>query len=86
MEQFKIWDFVWAVYQVGHQIRHLVHWNTAIRHCLLYMYIAALLNVLLPDLKFASPVVVFFCRHTFHEDCLPAHAAASCDFLYIKIV
>jgi len=33
--------------------------------------------LLAADLKFASPVVVFFCRHTFHEDCLPAHAPAS---------
>jgi len=50
-----------------------------------YEYITAVLNgqlvvcviVLVPDLKFASPVAVFFCRHSFHEDCLPAHAPAS---------
>jgi len=34
-------------------------------------------SLLAADLKFASSVVVFFCRHTFHEDCLPAHAPAS---------
>jgi len=33
--------------------------------------------MLMLDLKFASPVAVFYCRHTFHEDCLPAHAAVS---------
>ena len=36
-----------------------------------------------PDLKFASPVVVFFCRHTFHEDCLPAHVAASSNLVVL---
>jgi len=40
---------------------------------------------LTPDLKFASSVAVFFCRHTFHEDCLPAHAAASTKFAFNKL-
>jgi len=34
------------------------------------------------DLKFASPVVLFFCRHTFHQDCLPAHVAVSSDLAF----
>lgn len=26
------------------------------------------------DLKYASNVVLFYCKHAYHEDCLPTHA------------
>ena len=29
------------------------------------------------DLRFASNVVLFYCHHVFHEDCLPAHNTVS---------
>ena len=31
-----------------------------------------------PDVRFASNLVVFHCRHTFHEDCLPVSVVSIC--------
>nr|XP_022306823.1 vacuolar protein sorting-associated protein 41 homolog isoform X5 [Crassostrea virginica] len=35
-------------------------------------------KILVTDLKFASNVVLFYCRHAFHEDCLPTHGLERC--------
>ncbi|XP_069111688.1 vacuolar protein sorting-associated protein 41 homolog [Argopecten irradians] len=34
--------------------------------------------IIVSDLRYASNAVIFFCRHVFHEDCLPAHSMESC--------
>ena len=36
----------------------------------------------LSDTRRASHVVVFFCKHVYHEDCLPARDVVSYEFLY----
>ncbi|XP_064614137.1 vacuolar protein sorting-associated protein 41 homolog [Liolophura sinensis] len=35
-------------------------------------------RILVSDLRYASNIAVFFCRHAFHEDCLPVHAMERC--------
>jgi hypothetical protein len=41
-------------------------------------------RIIVRNLKFASSVVVFFCHHTFHVDCLAEHAAESCPICSAK--
>ncbi|XP_013388215.1 vacuolar protein sorting-associated protein 41 homolog [Lingula anatina] len=36
-------------------------------------------TILVRDMRFASDVVIFYCRHAFHEDCLPANATENCS-------
>ncbi|XP_070565310.1 vacuolar protein sorting-associated protein 41 homolog [Ptychodera flava] len=36
------------------------------------------------DARRASNIVVFFCRHTFHEDCLPAHNMETCNICHAQ--
>ena len=48
--------------------------------CLCYRYCVFVLQILcvyVTDVQFSSNVIVFFCHHTFHEDCLPAHNMVS---------
>ena len=35
------------------------------------------------DLRFSSNAIVFYCKHAFHEDCLPAHNMVRTS--YIKV-
>ncbi|XP_065929628.1 vacuolar protein sorting-associated protein 41 homolog isoform X2 [Magallana gigas] len=36
-------------------------------------------RILVTDLKYASNVVLFYCKHAYHEDCLPTHAQERCS-------
>ncbi|XP_077978241.1 vacuolar protein sorting-associated protein 41 homolog [Glandiceps talaboti] len=36
------------------------------------------------DARRASNIVVFYCRHTFHEDCLPAHNMDTCNICHAQ--
>ncbi|XP_048755315.1 vacuolar protein sorting-associated protein 41 homolog isoform X2 [Ostrea edulis] len=35
-------------------------------------------HIIVTDLRYASNVVLFYCRHAFHEDCLPTHSMERC--------
>ncbi|CAH1788445.1 unnamed protein product [Owenia fusiformis] len=36
-------------------------------------------KLIVNDLRYASNIITFFCRHSFHEDCLPVHAMETCS-------
>ena len=42
-------------------------------------------KLLVKDLRYASNVLVFYCKHAFHEDCVPAHAVDSCSICSAQI-
>ncbi|KAL5007431.1 hypothetical protein ScPMuIL_016237 [Solemya velum] len=35
-------------------------------------------RILVNDLRYVSNVIVFYCKHAFHEDCLPSHSMENC--------